>query len=101
MVLRIDEAELRAKLFEHKEFIGLGPVSNGIVNIVAGLFYIPTAITFQTLWLKIPFTLVGLFFLFYGIIQRFMPRKGGMAPNNYTRTSLPWTAQNEAAPSLP
>ncbi len=29
MVLRIDEAELRAKLFEHKEQIGFGPIANG------------------------------------------------------------------------
>lgn len=69
MVLRIDEAELQAKLFEHKELIGLGPVSNGIVNIVAGIFYIPTALTsFSDFWLRTLFTLVGLFFLIFGIV---------------------------------
>lgn len=44
MVLRIDEAELRAKLFEHKEQIGFGPIVNGVV-ISEGLFYIPAALT--------------------------------------------------------
>ena len=44
MVLRIDEAELRAKLFEHKEQIGFGPIANGVV-ISEGLFYIPAALT--------------------------------------------------------
>ena len=37
MVLRIDEAELRAKLFEHKEQIGFGPIANGVVIIIEGL----------------------------------------------------------------
>ncbi|MDU6076492.1 MAG: hypothetical protein E6666_08765 [Bifidobacterium breve] len=41
MVLRIDEAELRARLFEHKEQIGFGPIANGVVIIIEGLFYIP------------------------------------------------------------
>ena len=45
MVLRIDEAELRAKLFEHKEQIGFGPIANGVVIIIEGLFYIPAALT--------------------------------------------------------
>ena len=45
MVLRIDEAELRAKLFEHKEQIGFGPIANGVVIIIEGLFYIPAAFT--------------------------------------------------------
>mgnify|MGYP006986250278 FL=1 len=44
MVLRIDEAELCAKLFEHKEQIGFGPIANGVV-ISEGLFYIPAALT--------------------------------------------------------
>ena len=38
MVLRIDEAELRAKLFEHKKQIGFGPIANGVVIIIEGLF---------------------------------------------------------------
>lgn len=29
MVLRIDEAQLRAVLYQHKEHIGFGPVLNG------------------------------------------------------------------------
>ena len=45
MVLRIDEAELRAKLFEHKEQIGFGPIANGVAIIIEGLFYIPAALT--------------------------------------------------------
>lgn len=45
MVLRIDEAELRAKLFEHKEQIGFGPIANGVVIIIEGLFYILAALT--------------------------------------------------------
>lgn len=49
MVLRIDERDLKAKLNERKSFIGYGSKGDGIANIVAGLFYIPTACTFTML----------------------------------------------------
>lgn len=68
MVLRIDEAELRAKLFEHKEQIGFGPIANGVVIIIEGLFYIPAALTsgldqmFQGLLLAL-----SIIFIFYGV----------------------------------
>ena len=68
MVLRIDEAELRAKLFEHKEQIGFGPIATGVVIIIEGLFYIPAALTsgldqiFQGLLLAL-----SIIFMFYGI----------------------------------
>ena len=68
MVLRIDEAELRARLFEHKEQIGFGPIANGVVIIIEGLFYIPAALTsgldqiFQGLLLAL-----SIIFIFYGV----------------------------------
>ena len=45
-MLRIDERDLRSKLNEHRSLIGYGSKGDGIANIVAGLFYIPTAWTF-------------------------------------------------------
>lgn len=48
-MLRIDERDLRSKLNEHRSLIGYGSKGDGIANIVAGLFYIPTAWTFAEL----------------------------------------------------
>ena len=45
MVLRTDEAQLRAVLYQHKEHIGVGPVFNGVVSLIEGVFYIPAALT--------------------------------------------------------
>ena len=45
MVLRMDEAQLRAVLYQHKEHIGVGPVFNGVVSLIEGVFYIPAALT--------------------------------------------------------
>ena len=42
MVLRIDERDLKAKLNERKSFIGYGSKGDGIANIIASLFYIPS-----------------------------------------------------------
>lgn len=61
MVLRIDERDLKAKLNERKSFIGYGSKGDGIANIVAGLFYIPTACTFTMLptWARYLFAVLG------------------------------------------
>lgn len=67
-------AELRAKLFEHKEQIGFGPIANGVVIIIEGLFYIPAALTsgldqmFQGLLLAL-----SIIFIFYGVWSLITP----------------------------
>lgn len=61
MMLRIDERDLRSKLNEHRSLIGYGSKGDGIANIVAGLFYIPTAWTFAELpmWARCLFAVLG------------------------------------------
>lgn len=69
MVLRIDERDLKAKLNERKSFIGYGSKGDGIANIVAGLFYIPTACTFTMLptWARYLFAVLGVVIIALGV----------------------------------
>lgn len=69
MMLRIDERDLRSKLNEHRSLIGYGSKGDGIANIVAGLFYIPTAWTFAELpmWARCLFAVLGVVIIALGV----------------------------------
>lgn len=69
MMLRIDERDLRSKLNEHRSLIGYGSKGDGIANIVAGLFYIPTAWTFAELpmWVRCLFAVLGVVIIALGV----------------------------------
>ncbi|WP_244609370.1 DUF1206 domain-containing protein [Bifidobacterium moukalabense] len=68
MILRIDEADLRAELYAHQGQINTRPWYDGFADAVAGIFYVFTAFAsgFSTC-LQVVAAVIGIIFTFYGI----------------------------------
>lgn len=84
MVLRIDESDLNAVLLAHKDAIGSLSVGHGIADMVAGLFYLATALSsgFPVIP-QVCLAIIGLLFACYGAQQWHRASK-----NRYTDRQL-------------
>lgn len=66
MMLRIDSDEFNALLQRRRDAIGFGPVLANCANLIAGLFYIPAALTAGTTVLQILYGVIAVLFVIVG-----------------------------------
>lgn len=62
MILRIEESELSTHLTAHDRDIGRGQRAASVAGLFAGIFYVHTALTIGTLWLRDPLLVLALAF---------------------------------------
>lgn len=83
MMLRIDSEQLHAALRDKRDHIGYGPIAANVSNLVAGIFYIPAAVTASCMLGRALYGVAAIAFVIFGLYNSICSIK-----NKYTDEDL-------------